>query len=79
MKLYGIYDKKSELICNIITAPTDGAACRNAEMLCKEGSPYALYSEDYVLMSLADIDQKSGDIIPDNRQISEFVAFSKAV
>lgn len=78
MKIYGIYDKKAEAVTNIITAPTDGFACRSAEMLSKEGSPYYDYADDYKLVCLCDVDERACTVKECYGVVTEFTAFVKA-
>lgn len=75
MKIYGIYDKLSQAVVEIIRAETDTHACRSVTTLLRPDSyfPYKDFPEDYKLVRLCDLDVKSMRVKECNENVSEFV------
>lgn len=65
MKIYSIYDSKSEAYMNPWYARTKGEAIRSFEQACKdEKSQLSKYPEDFTLFELGEFDEYMGIIKP---------------
>jgi hypothetical protein len=63
-KLYTVFDKKSALYSAPFAEITDGTAIRAMQDVMKnKDHPFAAYPADYELISLADFDEHTGEIV----------------
>lgn len=64
IRFYSVYDKAADRYLDPFTAPTDAVAERGfSDAVNKEGHPFNLHPEDYVLVECGEFDPESGFIV----------------
>lgn len=63
-KLYTVYDRKAQQYAPPFTEISDGTAIRAMQDVMKNADhPFSSYPDDYELISLADFDEHTGEIV----------------
>lgn len=70
MKLYVIFDEIAEKCSPVFEAVNDAVAVRHVRDMIKSMSVHVL--EDYILMCVGEIDQKTMKITPDDFEVTSF-------
>lgn len=71
MKLFGIVDKRVPGVVGCFTAPSSSFAAREIQKI-PEDRPEHMFSEDYSLWLLADIDEDTYVVTPNKEFVTEF-------
>lgn len=76
MKLYAIIDKRlpDAGITNVFPCPSDGYATRTIQTSLKGDNAYSMFPNDYKLVSIGEVNEKSGEITPFFQDIVEFAS-----
>ena len=75
MFLYGIYDKKADAYVDFMFSRHAAEIVRMCGMLVnRDGSIQHAYADDFDVRKLAEIDEKSGEVIPGIEHIAYFGA-----
>lgn len=70
--IYALRDVRSDIYERIFVAPADAAAIRCTKMTMKvEGDPVGIFKDDYSLMHIGILDQKTGKIDSDIRHVCD--------
>lgn len=69
-RFYSVYDKAAGRYLDPFTAPTDAVAQRGfSDAVNREGHPFNLHPEDYVLVVCGSFDPESGKISPEGPEM----------
>lgn len=75
MKVYSVFDKKSQLYGPLMTCRTEVEAVRNFERACiDERSPMNAYPQDFDLMLICEFSDENGIISLNTPPAPKFVA-----